>query len=57
MTSCCHLQDGENQLHVWMSHGDKVSVIPEGFSVVQAHQAVLAAVSDETRRFYGSIPP
>jgi GMP synthase (glutamine-hydrolysing) len=35
-----NLQDRENQLHVWMSHGDKVSAIPEGFKLLQAHQAV-----------------
>ena len=28
------LNDGDNKLNVWMSHGDKVSVIPEGFSEV-----------------------
>ena len=41
--------------NVWMSHGDiKVSVIPEGFSLLLKHTKLsIAAVSDETRRFYG----
>ena len=49
-----NLQDRENQLHVWMSHGDKVSAIPEGFQVTASTPSCpFAAVSDETRRFYG----
>jgi GMP synthase (glutamine-hydrolysing) len=49
-----HLQDKENQLHVWMSHGDKVSQIPEGFVVTASTPSCpFAAVSDEKRRFYG----
>ncbi|WP_447502874.1 glutamine amidotransferase-related protein, partial [Acinetobacter pittii] len=39
---------------VWMSHGDKVSQIPEGFSITASTPSCpVAAVSDETRRFYG----
>ena len=49
-----NLQTRENQLHVWMSHGDKVSAIPEGFQVTASTPSCpFAAVSDETRRFYG----
>ena len=48
------LDDGENKLNVWMSHGDKVSAIPEGFSVTASTPSCpFAAVSDEKRRFYG----
>ena len=48
------LNDGDDKLNVWMSHGDKVSVIPEGFSVTASTPSCpFAAVSDETRRFYG----
>jgi len=39
---------------VWMSHGDRVTAIPPGFSVVgQSDHAPFAAIADETRRFYG----
>ena len=48
------LDDGENKLNVWMSHGDKVSAIPEGFSVTASTPSCpFAAVSDQKRRFYG----
>ncbi len=37
-----------------MSHGDKVSQIPEGFTITASTPSCpVAAVSDETRRFYG----
>src|SRR5690606_1159221 len=39
---------------VWMSHGDRVVAIPEGFKVVATSPgAPFAAIADETRRFYG----
>ena len=48
------LDDGDNKLNVWMSHGDKVSAIPAGFKVTASTPSCpFAAVSDETRRFYG----
>ncbi|RMH59527.1 MAG: glutamine-hydrolyzing GMP synthase [Zetaproteobacteria bacterium] len=41
-------------LDVWMSHGDKVSILPEGFHVICANDATpIAGMADETRRFYG----
>ena len=46
--------DGLAQLDVWMSHGDKVVRVPEGFSTIAATKsAPIAAMSDEARRFYG----
>lgn len=46
--------DGKPWLSVWMSHGDKVAVLPPGFSAIAANTVTpLAAMSDETRRFYG----
>lgn len=41
-------------LPVWMSHGDRVERLPEGFLAI-AHSAnsPLAAVADERRRLYG----
>ncbi|MET4633490.1 glutamine-hydrolyzing GMP synthase [Kaistia defluvii] len=39
---------------VWMSHGDKVMALPEGFKVIAVSDgAPFAAIADETRRFYG----
>lgn len=38
---------------VWMSHGDKVTAIPDGFEVVAtSDNAPFAAIADETRRIY-----
>ncbi|MBS0504539.1 MAG: glutamine-hydrolyzing GMP synthase [Proteobacteria bacterium] len=44
----------EGETHqVWMSHGDRVERLPEGFSVVaQSEGAPYAVATDETRRFY-----
>jgi GMP synthase (glutamine-hydrolysing) len=39
---------------VWMSHGDKVTVIPEGFTKIADTQSCpFAGMADECRRFYG----
>jgi GMP synthase (glutamine-hydrolysing) len=39
---------------VWMSHGDKIVAIPQGFSVVATSESSpFAAIADEKRRFYG----
>ncbi len=39
---------------VWMSHGDHVSRLPEGFTAVATSSgAPYAAIADEERRFYG----
>jgi len=39
---------------VWMSHGDKVTSLPDGFKVVaQSANAPLCAIADEERQFYG----
>jgi len=39
---------------VWMSHGDKIVAIPEGFEVIATSEgSPYAAIADETRRFYG----
>ncbi len=46
-------QPGESH-QVWMSHGDRVDTIPDGFEVI-AHtdSAPFAAVADEARHYYG----
>jgi GMP synthase (glutamine-hydrolysing) len=39
---------------VWMSHGDRVAALPEGFKVIATSgNAPYAAIADETRKFYG----
>ncbi len=45
---------GAPQLDVWMSHGDKVTELPPGFSLIAATEsAPIAAMCDESRAFYG----
>ena len=40
-------------LDVWMSHGDKVTGLPEGFHVICANDSTpIAGMADEARRFY-----
>ncbi|MEZ5515606.1 MAG: glutamine-hydrolyzing GMP synthase [Steroidobacteraceae bacterium] len=44
---------GRAVLDVWMSHGDRVAQLPQGFIAVGASSnAPLAAIADEARRFY-----
>jgi GMP synthase (glutamine-hydrolysing) len=39
---------------VWMSHGDRVTRLPDGFRVIAASpNAPMAAIADEARRYYG----
>lgn len=39
---------------VWMSHGDRVTRLPDGFRVIAASpNAPMAAIADESRRYYG----
>lgn len=39
---------------VWMSHGDRVIEIPDGFKVIgTSDNAPFAAIADESRHFYG----
>jgi GMP synthase (glutamine-hydrolysing) len=46
--------EGHGLLNVWMSHGDKVTQLPPGFSVMASTAACpVAAMADEARRFYG----
>ena len=44
----------EERHQVWMSHGDKVTRLPEGFAPIAVSEgAPFAITSDEARRFYG----
>jgi GMP synthase (glutamine-hydrolysing) len=45
---------GRSLLDVWMSHGDRVTALPPGFSsIASSDNAPFAAMADESRRFYG----
>jgi GMP synthase (glutamine-hydrolysing) len=45
--------EGHGMLKVWMSHGDKVTQLPEGFKVMASTPACpIAGMADETRKFY-----
>ena len=46
--------EGFGLLDVWMSHGDRVSDLPEGFSVIaETDNAPMAGMADESRNYYG----
>ena len=54
----CALFDGVWQVgareQVWMSHGDAVAAVPNGFRVVaRTDSAPFAAIADDERHFYG----
>jgi len=58
VTGTCALFEGVwepgQRVQVWMSHGDTVTAIPDGFHVVgTSDNAPLAAIADDERRFYG----
>jgi len=45
--------EGDNVLNVWMSHGDKVTTLPPGFTVMASTPSCpIAGMADEARRFY-----
>ncbi len=48
------IEDKENGiLDVWMSHGDKVTGLPDGFHVLCSNDSTpIAGMADETRHFY-----
>jgi GMP synthase (glutamine-hydrolysing) len=46
--------DGREYLHVWMSHGDRVTQLPAGFKIIaESPNAPFAGIADEARKFYG----
>ncbi|VEG12572.1 glutamine-hydrolyzing GMP synthase [Moraxella cuniculi] len=48
------IADENNQSQVWMSHGDKVARLPEGFvSTSSTPSCPFASASDENRKLYG----
>ena len=43
-----------NLINVWMSHGDLVSRLPDGFATIASSQSCeYSAISDQTRKLYG----
>ena len=63
LTQSCALFDGisdriakggNSLLDVWMSHGDKVTELPQGFELVaQSASAPVCVIADEQRHYYG----
>ena len=48
----CNAQ-GHGLIDVWMSHGDKVTKLPPGFSIIASNATTpIAGMADEARRFY-----
>jgi len=46
--------EGHGMLKVWMSHGDKVTALPPGFTLMASTPSCpIAAMADEERGFYG----
>ncbi len=46
-------EQGHGLLDVWMSHGDKVTVLPPGFKLMASTESCpIAAMADEERKFY-----
>ncbi len=47
-------KEGYGLLDVWMSHGDRVTELPEGFKVIAStNSAPLAGMANEDKGFYG----
>jgi GMP synthase (glutamine-hydrolysing) len=47
------LDNGQEFLKVWMSHGDKVNTMPAGFKLMAStDNCPIAGMADEARRFY-----
>ncbi|GBG15083.1 GMP synthase (glutamine-hydrolysing) [Novimethylophilus kurashikiensis] len=46
-------EEGHGMLHVWMSHGDKVTELPPGFKLMASTESCpIAGMADEVRNFY-----
>ncbi|HEY8049940.1 MAG TPA: glutamine-hydrolyzing GMP synthase [Ramlibacter sp.] len=46
--------EGHGMLHVWMSHGDKVTQMPPGFKLMASTDSCpIAGMADDERRIYG----
>jgi GMP synthase (glutamine-hydrolysing) len=46
--------EGHGLLDVWMSHGDKVTILPPGFKLMASTESCpIAGMADETRNYFG----
>ncbi len=46
--------EGHGMLKVWMSHGDKVTALPQGFKLMASTPSCpIAGIADESRGYYG----
>ncbi len=46
--------EGYGLLDVWMSHGDRVVALPEGFNLISSSEgAPIAGIANEEKQFYG----
>jgi GMP synthase (glutamine-hydrolysing) len=49
-----NLPSDVSRFHVWMSHGDRIEVVPDGFAVLaRSANAPVSAMGDVKRRIYG----
>ena len=47
-------EEGHGLLDVWMSHGDKVVSIPDGFSIIASNASTpMAAIAHQKKNYYG----
>jgi len=47
-------KDGHGLIDVWMSHGDKVTDLPEGFKIIASNQSTpIAGIANEEKNIYG----
>ncbi len=47
-------EEGFGMLDVWMSHGDRVATLPDGFKLIASSgNAPIAGIADEARGYYG----
>jgi len=47
-------KDGHGLIDVWMSHGDKVTGLPEGFKIIASNQSTpVAGIANEAKNIYG----
>jgi len=43
----------DNNSQIWMSHGDRVTELPEGFRIVGKSNGIIAVIADNRRQLYG----
>jgi GMP synthase (glutamine-hydrolysing) len=49
-----HVKENQSILDVWMSHGDHVSQLPQGFTLIaSSDNCEIIGIADESRHFYG----